>query len=105
MTGRPMDTFNLDRVEVLKGPASLLSGEGATGGAINYVTKAPHTGAIVNEAFTSFDSFRGYRAGYGSGGRTLDSGIDYRFDPRHSNNVSFIHHAHFKRTHDSWWLH
>ena len=44
MTGRPMDTANLEQVEILKGPASLMSGEGATGGAINYVTKAPHTG-------------------------------------------------------------
>ena len=39
MTGRPMDTANLERVEILKGPASLLSGIGATGGAVNYVTK------------------------------------------------------------------
>ena len=90
MTGRPMDTANLDRVEILKGPASLLSGIGATGGAINYVTKAPHTGPIVNDAFTSFDSFRGYRAGYGSGGSTLVDGLDYRFDISHSNNVGFI---------------
>ncbi len=90
MTGRPMDTFNLDRVEILKGPASLLSGIGATGGAINYVTKSPHTGPIVNDAFTSFDSFKGYRAGYGSGGSTLVNGLDYRFDISHSNNVGFI---------------
>jgi iron complex outermembrane receptor protein len=96
MTGRPMDTFNLDRVEVLKGPASLLSGEGATGGAINYVTKTPHTGAIVNEAYSSLDSFRGYRAGYGSGGSTLVDGLDYRFDISHSNNVSFIDDAYSK---------
>lgn len=90
MTGRPMDTANLDRVEILKGPASLLSGIGATGGAINYVTKTPHTGPIVNDAFTSFDSFKGYRAGYGSGGSTLINGLDYRFDISHSNNVGFI---------------
>jgi len=90
MTGRPMDTANLDRVEILKGPASLLSGIGATGGAINYATKAPHTGPIVNDAFTSFDSFKGYRAGYGSGGSTLVDGLDYRFDISHSNNVGFI---------------
>ena len=90
MTGRPMDTANLERVEILKGPASLLSGIGATGGAVNYVTKAPHTGAIINDAFTSFDSFRGYRAGYGSGGSTLVDGLDYRFDITHSNNVGFI---------------
>jgi iron complex outermembrane receptor protein len=90
MTGRPMDTFNLDRVEILKGPASLLSGLGATGGIINYVTKAPHTGPIVNEAFTSYDSFNGYRGGYGSGGSTLINGLDYRFDISHSNDKSFI---------------
>jgi len=90
MTGRPMDTFNLDRVEILKGPASLLSGEGASGGAINYVTNAPHTGPIVNNAFTSYDSFHGYRAGYGSGGSTLLDGLDYRFDISHANNQSFI---------------
>jgi iron complex outermembrane receptor protein len=90
MTGRPMDTANLDRVEILKGPASLLSGLGATGGTVNYVSKTPHTGAIVNEAFTSFDSFKGYRAGYGSGGSTLVDGLDYRFDISHSNNVGFI---------------
>lgn len=90
MTGRPMDTYNLDRVEILKGPASLLSGLGATGGTVNYVTKAPHTGPIVNDAFTSVDSFKGYRAGYGSGGSTNVDGLDYRFDISHSNNVGFI---------------
>ena len=98
MTGRPMGTFNLDRVEVLKGPASLMSGEGATGGAINYVTRAPHTGAIVNDAYTSFDSFKGYRAGYGSGGSTLVSGLDYRFDISHANNVGYIDDTYSKLT-------
>lgn len=96
MTGRPMDTANLERVEILKGPASLLSGEGATGGAINYVTKAPHTGPIVNDAFTSYDSFHGYRAGYGSGGSTLVDGLDYRFDISHSNDKSFIDDSYSK---------
>lgn len=90
MTGRPMDTANLARVEILKGPASLLSGIGATGGAVNYVTNAPHSGPIVNEAFAGFDSFKGYRAGYGSGGSTKIDGLDYRFDITHSNNVGFI---------------
>jgi catecholate siderophore receptor len=35
------DPYNLDRVEVSKGPASLFSGHGSTGGAVNLVTKAP----------------------------------------------------------------
>ena len=35
------DTFNNDRVEVLKGSASMLFGKGSTGGVVNQVNKAP----------------------------------------------------------------
>jgi catecholate siderophore receptor len=35
------DTFNLDRIEVLRGSASMLFGRGSTGGVINQVTKKP----------------------------------------------------------------
>src|SRR5262245_25897573 len=90
MTNRIMDTYNLDRVEILKGPASLLSGEGATGGAVNYVTKAPHTGPIINEAFTGWDSINGFRFGAGSGGSTNVKGLDYRFDVSRTNLNGFI---------------
>ncbi len=35
------DPFNLDQVEVVKGPASAYSGRGSTGGTINLVSKSP----------------------------------------------------------------
>jgi len=35
------DTFNMDRVEVLKGSASMLFGKGTTGGVVNQVSKQP----------------------------------------------------------------
>ncbi len=35
------DTFNLDRLELLRGSASMLFGRGSTGGAVNQVSKAP----------------------------------------------------------------
>ena len=35
------DTFDLDAIEVLKGPSSMLFGRGSTGGVINQVTKEP----------------------------------------------------------------
>ena len=35
------DTFNLEAIEVLKGPSSVLFGRGSTGGVINQVTKTP----------------------------------------------------------------
>jgi len=37
------DTFNNDRIELLRGSASMLFGRGSTGGAVNQVSKAPRT--------------------------------------------------------------
>lgn len=39
--GYSRDSFNLEQVEVAKGPTSSIAGRGATGGAINQVSKAP----------------------------------------------------------------
>jgi iron complex outermembrane receptor protein len=89
MTSRITDTANLEAVEFLKGPASLISGEGAAGGAINFVTKQPHTGPIRNEADFSYDSLNSFRAHYGSGGSTNVQGLDYRFDISRSSLNGF----------------
>jgi catecholate siderophore receptor len=35
------DTFNFDRIEVIRGSASMLFGRGSTGGAVNQVSKVP----------------------------------------------------------------
>jgi iron complex outermembrane receptor protein len=89
MTSRITDTANLEAVEFVKGPASLISGEGAAGGAINLVTKQPHTGAIRNEADFSWDSLNSFRTHYGSGGSTNVEGLDYRFDVSRSSLNGF----------------
>jgi iron complex outermembrane recepter protein len=96
MTSRAMDMFNLEAVEILKGPASLMSGEGAAGGAVNFVTKQPHTGKIINDAFFAYDSFNGFRTGFGSGGSTTVKGLDYRFDISRSSLNSFIDDVNIK---------
>lgn len=89
MTSRIMDTANLEAVEILKGPASLISGEGAAGGAINLVTRQPRTGPIRNEADFSWDSLNSFRAHDGSGGSTNVEGLDYRFDVSRSTLNGF----------------
>ena len=99
MTSRVMDTDNLDRIEILKGPASLMSGEGASGGAINFVTKRPHQGAIENEAYVSYGSFNTVRAGVGSGGSTSKDGLDYRFDLNRASSNGFIDDTRSERWH------
>ena len=40
------DPFNLDAVEVLEGPSSILFGRGSTGGVINQVSKQPTLGSL-----------------------------------------------------------
>jgi iron complex outermembrane receptor protein len=37
----PFDTWSAERIEVLRGPASVMYGEGAIGGAINVISKMP----------------------------------------------------------------
>lgn len=62
---RDVDTWNYDRVEVLKGPASVLYGEGALGGAVNMITrKASLDGQHVDGMFSA-GSFNTRRAAIG----------------------------------------
>jgi catecholate siderophore receptor len=46
------DSFDLDSLEVLKGPASTLFGRGSTGGVINQVSKMPELYPIESGIFT-----------------------------------------------------
>lgn len=104
MTSRVMDSANLERIEVLRGPASLMSGEGAAGGAVNFVTRTPHTGAVETELFVSYGSFNTWRSSFGSGGSTSLPGLDYRFDLSRSSSNGFIHDTHSENYHLSGQL-
>ena len=46
------DTFNIQNVEVLKGPASIYFGRGSTGGIINQVSKTPELEGFYNGTFS-----------------------------------------------------
>lgn len=54
------DAFSIDRIEVYKGPSAFAFGRGATGGAINYVTRLP-TGAQYLESTSTVMTGNGYR--------------------------------------------
>ncbi|MBE8718513.1 TonB-dependent receptor [Cellvibrio polysaccharolyticus] len=62
---RNFDTFNFERVEILKGPASVLYGEGALAGAINLVPKRAYLNEWSGAALISGGSFDTFRAGVG----------------------------------------
>jgi catecholate siderophore receptor len=55
---RPL--YNLEQVEILRGPNALLFGRGGTGGAVNRVTKKAKIGAESNRLDASIDSFGAY---------------------------------------------
>jgi len=44
------DPFNLEQIDVLKGPSSVLFGRGSTGGVVNQVSKQPQLAPITNGA-------------------------------------------------------
>jgi iron complex outermembrane receptor protein len=52
--------FDLERIEVLKGPQGMLYGRNSTAGSINFITRAPQDkfGAEVEAAYGSFDTIR-----------------------------------------------
>jgi iron complex outermembrane receptor protein len=78
-SSRTIDSFLLDRVEVLKGPSSLMFGEGAVGGAINYVSKSPDR-TFRGEVSTSIGPWDSYRVGVGVGGPLAGKALAYRAD-------------------------
>lgn len=68
----PFSTWPMESVEVLRGPASVLYGDGAIGAAVNYVTKRPSFETTQREAFLSVGSFNTVQGGVGLRGPIND---------------------------------
>jgi iron complex outermembrane receptor protein len=60
---RDLDTWSFERIEVLKGPASVLYGEGALAGAVNLVPKRPSLDDVAWRSTLSAGSHGQVRAG------------------------------------------
>jgi len=60
---RASDSFLYERIEIVKGPASVLYGEGALAGAINLVPKKAKLGATDGSLLASYGSFESLRLG------------------------------------------
>jgi iron complex outermembrane receptor protein len=81
---------NIERIEVLKGPASVLYGQFEPGGVVNYVTKKPLSEPYYFAEFT-VGSFNTYRPSIDlSGPLNPDKTLLYRLNAAYENSGSFI---------------
>ncbi|WP_298906989.1 TonB-dependent siderophore receptor [uncultured Nostoc sp.] len=80
---------NIEQVEVLKGPASVLYGEGDPGGLVNYVTKKPLSNPYYSASFTA-GSYDYYNPAIDlSGPLTTDKKLLYRLNISYENSGSY----------------
>jgi iron complex outermembrane recepter protein len=85
-----IDPNNIERVEVLKGPASVLYGQFEPGGVVNYVTKQPLATPYYASEFT-VGSYSNYKSSIDiSGPLTPDQKLLYRLNVGYENLGSFI---------------
>jgi iron complex outermembrane recepter protein len=83
------ETANLESIEVLKGPASVLFGQGQPGGIINLVTKQPLREPYYSVSAT-IGSFNSYRSLLDfSGPLNEDKSLRYRLNVSYENSRSF----------------
>lgn len=84
-----IDTANVERIEVLKGPAAMLYGRIEPGGLVNIVTKRPIDTPYysVEQQFGSYDH---YRTQWDATGPVFkDGSVLYRFSGGYQNSKSF----------------
>lgn len=75
----PVDTWSAERVDVLRGPASVLYGEGATGAVVNVIPKKPFEGEIENHLRVGYGSYDSRQQAFDSGGSLTDT-LSYRLN-------------------------
>ncbi|WP_313201301.1 TonB-dependent receptor [Pseudomonas sp.] len=73
----PVDPWMVEQIDVIRGPASVLYGEGATGAVINVIPKKPFTGDIHNRLRLGYGSWDRQQLGLDSGG-SLSERLSYR---------------------------
>jgi len=85
----PLDTNDVERIEILKGPASVLFGQGDPGGVINLVSERPLSDPRYEIAAT-VGSYSTYRGDVDlTGPITEDAAARYRLNFTYSNFGSF----------------
>lgn len=84
---RDVDTWNYEKIEVLKGPSSVLYGEGALGGAVNMITRKASLDGQHVDGMLSYGSFDTQRSALGVN-QPLSDTVAVRADISYLNSDS-----------------
>ncbi len=85
----PFDPWNVDRIETLAGPASVLYGAGAIGGAVNVVPLAPSLARFEGRAALGAGTFKSLHQAISLTGPLRD-GLGFRIDASHRSSDGWI---------------
>ncbi|MCS7102068.1 MAG: TonB-dependent receptor plug domain-containing protein, partial [Burkholderiaceae bacterium] len=99
----PRGTFNYERIEVIKGPASVLHGLGAVTGLINWVTRGAD-GRASRDVLLAYDRWNTRTVGVGLGGKAAET-VAYRADlsymAANQGSAGFVDRSDYEYTHAS----
>ncbi|MFB1630099.1 TonB-dependent receptor [Pseudomonas sp. AP-1] len=73
----PVDPWLVERIDVIRGPASVLYGEGATGAVVNVIPKKPFSGQVQNHLRLGYGAWDRQQLGLDSGG-SISERLSYR---------------------------
>jgi iron complex outermembrane recepter protein len=85
----PTDPWMVDRIDILSGPASVLYGQGALGGAVNVLMRKPNTSRTEAEGEIGYGSQNTFHAAAGVGG-PVDDRLSYRVDASYRRSDGYV---------------
>ena len=85
----PFDPWNVERIEALYGPASVLYGAGSIGGAVNVVSKRPNPTESSHEVGLGVGGDNSWHRALSSTG-PLGNGFSYRVDLSHRSSDNWV---------------
>src|SRR6185369_8016382 len=83
------DLSNVERIEVVKGPASVLYGRGSSGGIVNRITKSPIPEGVLGEMSFIAGSYGTKRTAIDFGRPIIDNKLSFRATTAYENSGSF----------------
>ena len=92
--------FDLERVEVLRGPQGTLFGAGSEGGTVRFITPEPdlhkYTGYVRSEASWTDRGDPGYDLGFAVGGPIIEDRLGFRFSASYEKDGGWVNRTNYR---------